>query len=138
MFKPVNQYQSIQVTTSNPEKILIMLYDGAINFTKIAIDKVGKGDRGGKGVYISKTQAILGELMMTLNHEIGGEVAKQLERLYIYLTNELTAANINNNAKPLHNAVRILTIMRDTWVEAIDVAKKERGGMDMRNAGGLR
>lgn len=138
MFNPANQYQNIQVTTSSPEKILIMLYDGAINFTRIAIDKIGKGDMGGKGIYISKTQAIVGELMSTLNHEVGGDIAKQLESLYVYLIDELIAANINNNAKPLHNAVRILTNMRDTWVEAIDLAKKERGGMDMRHAGSMR
>src|ERR1035441_7478067 len=131
MYKPANQYQNVQVTTSNPEKILIMLYDGALNFTRIAIDKIGKGDRGGKGIYINKVQAIVGELRRTLNHEVGGEIAKQLDRLYIYLSRELIAANINNNAKPLHNAIRILTTMRDTWVEAIELVKKERGGVDV-------
>jgi flagellar secretion chaperone FliS len=122
----VNPYQKTQVTSSNPEKILIMLYDGAINFTKIALDKMNKGDRAGKGKYIGNAQAIIAELMNTLNHDAAPVIAKDLERLYIYLIDEYIAANISNAPKHLDNVVRILTMMRDTWVDAVEVARKER------------
>lgn len=126
MFTPINQYQNVQVSTSNPEKILIMLYDGAINFIKIALVKIADGDLAGKGLYISKAQAIVAELMNTLNHEVGGDIAVQLEQLYNYLIAELVAANIKNAPQHLENAVRIMTSMRDTWVEAAEIAKRER------------
>jgi flagellar protein FliS len=126
MATPYNQYQNIQVTTSNPEKILIMLYDGAINFTRIAIEKLAKGDVAGKGLYIGKAHAILAELMETLNHEVGGDISRQLQRLYNYLIDELVAANIKNAPVHLENAIQILTTMRDTWVEAAEIVKKER------------
>ncbi len=126
MLTPYNQYRNVHVTTSNPEKILIMLYDGAINFTRIALDKLAKGDVAGKGLYISKTHAIVAELMSTLNHEIGGDVARQLQRLYTYLIDELVAANINNSPERLENVLRILTHLRETWAEAIKIAKTER------------
>ena len=132
MATPYNQYQNIQVTTSNPEKILIMLYDGAINFTRIAIDKLAKGDLAGKGLYIGKAHAILAELMETLNHEVGGDISRQLQRLYTYLIDELIAANIKNAPGHLENAVRILTTMRETWVQAAEIAKKEREAGDVR------
>ena len=126
MATPYNQYQSVQVTTSNPEKVLIMLYDGAINFTKIAIDKLAKGDIAGKGLYIGKAHAIVAELMGTLNHEVGGDIARQLEQLYTYLIDEFVAANIKNSTDHLENALRIMTTMRDTWVEAAEIVRKER------------
>lgn len=126
MATPYNQYQNVQVTTSNPEKILIMLYDGAINFTKIAIEKLAKGDVAGKGLYIGKTHAIVAELMETLNHEVGGDISRQLQRLYSYLIDELVNANVKNSPAHLENALKIMTSMRDTWVEAADIAKKER------------
>jgi flagellar secretion chaperone FliS len=122
----INPYQKTQVTSSNPEKILIMLYDGAINFTKIAIEKMGKGDRAGKGKYIGNAQAIVAELMNTLNHETAPVIAKDLERLYIYIIDEFIAANISNTPQHLEHVVRILTLLRDTWVEAVDIVKKER------------
>jgi len=126
MTTPYNQYQKIQVTTSNPEKILIMLYDGAINFTRIAIDKLAKGDLAGKGVYIGKAHAIVAELMDTLNHEVGGDISRQLQRLYIYLIDELVAANIKNSPVHLENAVKILNTMKETWLQAAEIVKKER------------
>ena len=122
---PLSQYQNTQVITSSPEKILIMLYDGAINFTKIAMDKLDKGDLAGKGIYISKAQAIVAELMNTLNHDVDGDLATKLERLYLFLIDEYIAANVNNGRDRLENVIRIMTMMRDTWVEAVEVARKE-------------
>lgn len=124
--RQVNPYQMTQVTSSNAEKILIMLYDGAINFTRIAHEKMDKGDRAGKGMYISKAQAIVAELMNTLNHEAAPVIAKDLERLYIYVIDEYIAGNISNNSKHLENVLRIMTMLRDTWVEAVEIARKNR------------
>lgn len=135
MITQLNQYQSTQVSTSSPEKILLMLYDSAINFSKIALEKVAKGDKGGKGVYISKAQAIVAELMNTLNHEVGGDIAKRLEQLYIYLIDEYIEANVNNSQKSLQNTVHILSMLRDTWMEAVEQVKREKesaGAADMR------
>lgn len=126
MLTPFNQYQNTQISTSSPEKLLLMLYDGAINFTRIALDRMEKKDVAGKGMYIGKAQAIVSELMNTLNHEVGGDISRELERLYIYLIDEYLAANINNAPRSLENALKILTILRDTWVEAIDIWRRER------------
>ena len=49
-----------------------------------------------------------------------------MEQLYIYLTNEYSGANINNSAQCLENALGILTTLRDAWVEAVGIVKKER------------
>ena len=126
MLTPFNQYQNTQVSTSSPEKLLLMLYDGAINFTRIALDKMEKKDIAGKGKFIGKAQAIVSELMSTLNHEVGRDISRRLEQLYIYLIDEYLAANINNSPRSLENALKILTILRDTWVEAIEIWHRER------------
>jgi flagellar protein FliS len=126
MYTGLAQYQNTQISTSNPEKILLMLYDGAIKFTRLAIDRLAKGDIAAKGLNISKAQAIVAELMNTLDHEAGGDMAARLEQLYIYLINEYVNANINNTAQPLENALGILSTLRDTWVEAAGMVKKER------------
>ena len=126
MLTPFNQYQNTQVNTSSPERLLVMLYDGAINFTKIALDRMEKKDVAGKGKFIGKAQAIVSELMNTLNHEVGGDISCRLEQLYIYIIDEYIAANINNSPRALENALRILTVLRDTWVEAIEIWRKER------------
>jgi flagellar protein FliS len=123
---PLNQYQNTQVVTSSREKILLMLYDGAINFTRMAIDRLNAGDMAGKGVYIGKAQAIIAEFINTLNHEVGGEMAARLEQLYLYIMSEYSEANISRDAAHLENALKILGTLRETWVEAVDSLKGDR------------
>ena len=131
---PLKQYQQTQVNTSSPEKILLMLYDGAINFSRIAMDKAAKGDKSERGKYVSKAQAIVAELMNTLDHDMGGVVAERLTMLYMYIINEYVHANVNNSVKSLENTVKILGMLRDTWAEAIEIVKKEReaGGVSQK------
>lgn len=135
-----SHYENTQVITASPERILIMLYEGAIRFSKLALDKIRKREPAGKGVFIGKALAIVGELRSTLDHEIGGEIARQLERLYLYLTDELTRANLTNSEEAMENVINILSHLRDTWVEAVDIARSEReaalqSGARLRAAG---
>lgn len=126
MQMPLRQYQQTQVTTSSPEKILLMLYDGALNFSRIAMEKAASGDRGERGKYVSKAQAIVAELMNTLDHDTGGAVATRLEQLYLYVINEYVNANVHNSVNSLENTIKILSMLRDTWAEAIEISRKER------------
>jgi len=126
MNMPLKQYQQTQVSTSSPEKILLMLYDGAINFSRIALEKAANGDKSERGKYVSKAQAIVAELMNTLDHETGGVIADRLEQLYLYIINEYVQANVNNSVSSLGNTIKILSMLRDTWAEAIEIVKKER------------
>jgi flagellar protein FliS len=126
MQMPLRQYQQTQVSTSSPEKILLMLYDGAINFSRIAMEKAANGDNSERGKYVSKAQAIVAELMNTLDHEVGGVVAERLTQLYMYIINEYVKANVNNSVNSLENTIKILSMLRDTWVEAVEIVRKER------------
>lgn len=126
MAAPFNPYHQTQIITASPEKILIMLYDGAISNARKALDRLEKKDMGGKGLYINKAIAIISELMSTLNHEVGGEIAVRLEQLYIYLIDEFTRANLECRAQSLNDALKVLLVLRDTWNEAIEIARNER------------
>ena len=122
----LKQYQQTQMSTSSPEKIMLMLYDGAINFSRLAMENAAKGDRAGRGKYISKAQAIVNHLMITMDHKVGGAITKRLEQLYRYILYEYVNANVNNSVASLGNAIKILSMMRETWTDAIDIVKKER------------
>lgn len=126
MYAPAQQYRQMQVTTSSPEKVLLMLYDGAINFSKMAQDRINRKDIAGKGLYISKALAIVTELMNTLNHDICSNITRELERLYMYIIREFTQANMNNDPKALDNAIKILVNLRQTWTEAVAIVQRER------------
>lgn len=121
-----NQYQQNQVSTASPEQILLMLYDGAIRFTREAISGV-EGNKPELRIHgISKAMAIITEFSNTLNHDIGGKIAEDLHELYGFMTRELTSANINNDVKKLKDVETLLVDLRQTWGEAVVINKLDK------------
>ena len=122
----LNQYQVNQVNTASPEQILLMLYDGAIRFTRQAIEGVEEDKLDKKRHGISKTVAIITEFSNTLDHKIGGKIAEDLHELYDFTIRELIAANIGNDVEKLESVEKLLVDLRQTWGEAVAINKKEK------------
>ena len=115
----INQYKRTEVATADQGKLILMMYDGAIKFVEIAKNKLRENDMAGKGIYISKAQGIISELMASLNMEGGGEIALSLEKLYAFMNRQLRIANVNKDIKPLDSVAKILGILREGWVEIL-------------------
>ncbi|BCR06598.1 flagellar protein FliS [Desulfuromonas versatilis] len=122
----MNQYQANDVATSSPERLLIMMYDGAIRNVARAELAIEKGERAPKLEAISKAIAIITELSNTLDFEVGGEIAENLDGLYGFMTRELTSANLKNDPEPLKVVTRLLKDLRATWLDAIEAVHKEK------------
>ena len=120
----MNQYQNSQVLNASPEQILIMLYDGAIRFVRLAKMAVDDNRQADKAKAISKAVAIVAEFSNTLDREIGGELAEDLSRLYDFMIRELTAANINNDAGKFGPVEKILLDLREAFAEAAIINQK--------------
>lgn len=117
--KGLGRYQDMKVQTASPAQIMIMLYDGAIRFTLQAKKKLEEGDFEGKGIFISKTQAIIDELMNSLNFDIAPELCENLQQLYIYMNERLSEANIKRDLDALDEVVGLLNTLRDGWKQAL-------------------
>jgi len=123
-----NQYQNNQVTTASPEQLLILLYDGAIRFVRQAAEAMATGERVRKLESISKALGVIAELANTLDHEVGGEIAENLDALYHFMIRELTQANLKNDAEKLKVVEDMLCGLRETWMQAIEINRQEKGG----------
>ena len=117
---PYQAYQKTQVTTAKPEKILLMLYEGAIKFVKIANVRMRAKDIAGKGTYISKAMAIISELMNTLDHEVGGALAQDLENLYMFMMDKLMEANLHNRPEDLETVEKLLVTLYSAWDDVVN------------------
>src|SRR5690349_10836177 len=91
--KALQKYKQTSVTSASREKLLLMMYEGAIKYTKKAVIACEIKDIADRGLNIGKAYDIIMELNNTLNFEIGGEIAKNLEQLYMFMTDQLTQAN---------------------------------------------
>ena len=117
--KGLGRYQDMKVQTASPAQIMIMLYDGAIRFSLQAKKKIEEKDFEGKGIFISKTQAIIDELMNSLDFSIAPELCARLQQLYIYVNERLTDANIKLDAEAVDEVVGLLSTLRDGWKQAL-------------------
>ena len=66
---------------------------------------------------IAKALAIVGELQQSLNLEEGGEIARNLDSLYFYVTDRLLEANVRGTVQPLDEASGVLSTLNEAWVE---------------------
>ncbi len=118
-------YKQMSITTASPTQILIMLYEGAIQNVKKAILAIEQKNLADKGKYIGKTHDIINELTVSLNHEVGGQVAKDLERLYNFMVTQLLKANVDNTAEPLVAVQKNLETLLDGWKGAVAQFQKD-------------
>lgn len=125
----MNQYQQNQISTASPEQILLMLYDGAVRFTRQAIAGISENNFEKKGHGVTKAMAIIAEFSNSLDHEVGGQIATDLDALYDFMMRELTSANIKNDVEKLNTVETLLMDLRQTWSEAVDINKKEIASM---------
>jgi flagellar protein FliS len=63
---------------------------------------------------------IIAELQGSLNAEAGGEIAGNLERLYVYVQEKLVEANTQQTQPPLTESIRLLTTLHEGWKECRD------------------
>ena len=116
------QYRRNEISTSSQGRLIIMMYEGAIKFSTMAIQSIEKGDIAGQGKYINKTHDIINELSLALDLKKGGEVAHRLESLYQYMLSQLTLANIKSDRKALQTVVKILGPLAEAWEQLFNAS----------------
>jgi len=79
-----------------------------------------------KSENISKTMAIVCEFANTLDHEVGGKIAEDLDALYGFMVRELSRANRENNRQALETVEDLLSGLRGTWAEAAKIYALEK------------
>jgi flagellar secretion chaperone FliS len=125
MSDAAKKYKSNSVQTASREKILLMLYDAAIKFTKLSIKACEEKNISERGYNIGRAFDIVNELNSSLNHNVALGLTKNLEQLYMFITDQYVQANISGNPKHLQDALKILEILHAGWVQAIEQLKKE-------------
>ncbi|WP_426163733.1 flagellar export chaperone FliS [Pseudoduganella sp. R-34] len=116
----VNAYAKVGletgVSSASPHKLIVMLYDGALAAIMTAQTQMNAGNVQEKGKAISKAIRIIDDgLRASLDKEAGGEIARNLDALYDYMSRRLLEANIKNSPEILDEVRGLLADLRDTW-----------------------
>lgn len=122
----LKQYKQNQLETATPEEILILLYDGAIQYLNKAKIAIEHGDNVEFQANIVSCERIILEFMNSLDMELGGKLADTLYQLYDYLYRTLVSTTISKNIGKINEVLRHLTGLRETWQKAIVIANAEK------------
>lgn len=120
------KYKATAIQSASKETILLMLYEGAIKFTKLAIKGAEEKNIADRCHNIGRAYDIIMELNNTLDHKVGGEVAAQLEQLYMFIMEQYTKANISGDPAPLRAALKVIENLHEGWKGAVEKIKKEQ------------
>lgn len=122
MSNPYSQnaaYKKTQIETASPEALILMLYDGALKFIGQAEIAFADKNLEQTSNLLLRIQAIFAELMTALDKEKGGEIAVNLERLYVFFLEKLGEANIKKDPQPMLEIKPLIQDLRSTWEQAM-------------------
>ena len=118
------KYKKVDVSTSSQNRLIVMLYDGAIKFLETACSAIDK-KHGTEEAHnnIVKAQEIIYELLSSLNYD-AGEIATRLASIYTYMNQKLTEGNISKTKPPLLEVIRYLKELKTAWETVEDKVAK--------------
>lgn len=108
------QYRA-NVEVASPHRLIEMLYDGAIERLIQAKGAMQHGDIQLKGQKINSAISIIGGLRESLSEENGGELAMNLDGLYVYIQSILSQSHLKNDLAKMDEAITLLGDLAGAW-----------------------
>jgi flagellar protein FliS len=100
-----------------PSRLIVILYDEAINGLVAAMDAISRGDIEARFNATSRTVEIISELYVSLDMENGGEIAETLAALYGHIIAQMPMLNFSNDIMIAEQLINLLRPIRDSWNE---------------------
>lgn len=111
----VSAYGRVANAETDPLRQVVMLYDGAIKFLRLAAADIESGDLVAKVEHTNRALDIISYLQSILDFERGGEVAPVLNLLYLSVNSEILRASAKLDSAQMHRAADLLAPVRDAW-----------------------
>ncbi len=121
-------YLESRVFSASPTELVHLLYLAAIDDVRDARRRLAEGDIEGRCRAITKAMSIIVELAASLDIERGGEIARRLAPLYVYMMERLADANFHQNDGLLAETLGLLSTLSEAWQPAEQTPQKPEHG----------
>jgi flagellar protein FliS len=114
---PTSAYKESAVLTAPPEQLVLMLYDGIHRFLFQATVAMRGGDFLVTNTKLQRAEAIIDELIATLDHEKGGEIADRLNAIYLYSRRTLGESRVEKSPEKIEHVQGLIRELRESWAQ---------------------
>jgi len=111
----IGAYQDAAIGTQSKGRLIVMLYDGAIKFLKLAIQELQAENYAAKGQYINRAQDVINELNAVLDMDAGGDISQNLRKLYVFMDRRLSQANAKRDPQMIQEVITLLEELNQSW-----------------------
>ena len=111
----VQRYREADLGSMSPEKMIVALYERLCRDLEDARTSLAAGDRPAANTAVTHAQAIISELRGALDHEVGGEISRNLDALYEFAFQELLNVLVDTDPVHLDNCTNVLTPLLESW-----------------------
>ena len=115
-------YKEQSILTATPGQLVVMLYDGCLRFLHQSAHAMRDGDVVVAGNRLSRAEAIIDELLTTLDLEQGGVIASRLQGIYVFCNRQLIEARVTNDADIIDTVSGLLAELRESWAQVAATA----------------
>jgi flagellar protein FliS len=113
----MSAYKESSVLTAPPERLVLMLYDGVHRFLFQGAHAMRAGDIQTANSRMQRAEAIIDELIATLDHSAGGEIADRLNAIYLYSRRTLGQSRIERDPSKIDHVDKLIAELRDAWAQ---------------------
>jgi flagellar protein FliS len=114
---PTAAYKQQSILTATPGQLVVMLYDGCLRFLHQSAHAMREGNIAEAGTRLARAEAIIDELLSTLDLDQGGVIASRLQGIYVFCLRHLMQARLERDAEMIDKVSELLSDLRDSWVQ---------------------
>lgn len=110
-------YRQQSVLTATPGQLVVMLYDGCLRFLHQAAHAMRDDQQPEARRRLDRAEAILDELLATLDLEQGGVIASRLQGIYVFCAQQLLDARARSEPELIDGVIDLLAELRESWAQ---------------------
>lgn len=115
MYATANRYRENEILSAGPQQLLLMVYDHLLLSLKRGRACLEQNDLAGRATQFGKARAAIDELLVTLDLEQGGDIARQLSGLYTFVLAELLDVRTRHDVPRLDRLIGVVTELRGAF-----------------------
>ena len=115
--RQATRYREMEIMSAAPGQLVVILYDHLLVTLRRARMAIEAGDVEARGELLEKARAVVTELLVTLDHDRGGDIARNLSGLYSFILSELVQAGARPSAERLDRVTVMVGELRDAFAQ---------------------